>query len=81
MSETLYLEPTILTTKDNPYDPRVDFDKWYQWDQDAGYNTLEYLARVANMTVDNDNAASDTKLELAKLEIIDNDMEDLYVLL
>lgn len=34
----------MLTTIDNPYNPRDDYDKWLQWDQDNGYYTSELLA-------------------------------------
>ena len=45
----------ILTTLDNPYNPKEEFDKWYAWDTQNGYNTSEYLARLANYDVDKDN--------------------------
>lgn len=42
----------MVTTEDNPYDPRVDFSAWYAWDVDKGYNTCAYLARVMRETDD-----------------------------
>ena len=36
-----------LTTNDNPYDPFDNFDKWFMYDNDKGYNSCAYLARVA----------------------------------
>jgi hypothetical protein len=35
-----------LTTKDNPYDPFTQFDKWNAFDTQNGYNTLSLLARL-----------------------------------
>ena len=37
----------MITTIDNPYSPITDYDHWLQWDMDKGYNTVEYLARIA----------------------------------
>ena len=36
-----------LTTVDNPYDPFDNFDKWFMYDNDHGYCSCGYLARVA----------------------------------
>lgn len=36
-----------ITTADNPFDPFEDFDSWQAFDHEKGYNTTEYVARVA----------------------------------
>ncbi len=36
----------MITTDDNPFDPRVDWDQWQAWDVEHGYNTCAYLARI-----------------------------------
>jgi len=36
-----------LTTTDNPFSPFEDFDKWYAFDTSRGYNSSEYLSRIA----------------------------------
>lgn len=36
-----------LTTFDNPFDPFEQFDLWYQYDTDKGYNSCAYLDRIA----------------------------------
>jgi hypothetical protein len=40
----------MLTTYDNPYNPYTDYDAWWQWDRDNGYNTPELLAFVMGDT-------------------------------
>lgn len=37
----------MLTTIDNPFHPLDEYDEWLRYDQDHGYFTNEYLARVA----------------------------------
>lgn len=41
------MEQVMLTTEDNPYDPFEQFDDWYAYDTQSGYNTCSYLARIA----------------------------------
>ena len=38
------MREVMLTTTDNPFDP---FDEWNRFDEDAGYFTCSYLARIA----------------------------------
>ena len=40
----------MLTTYDNPYNPYKDYDAWWQWDKENGYNTPELLAFVMGDT-------------------------------
>lgn len=35
-----------ITTEDNPYDPFNQWDLWYSFDEQMGYCTCEYLARI-----------------------------------
>lgn len=37
----------LLTTIDNPFNPFDDFDNWNRFDEDHGYFTCSYLARIA----------------------------------
>lgn len=41
-----------LTTSDNPYNPITQFDQWFAFDQQQGYFTCEYLARIAKTSND-----------------------------
>lgn len=49
-----------ITTADNPYDPIEDYTHWDQWDQDHGYHTSAYLARVVRTS---DELSSADQLE------------------
>lgn len=37
---------SMLTTIDNPFNPFTQFDEWYAFDEDKGYHTCAYLARI-----------------------------------
>lgn len=39
-------KPKMVTTLDNPWNPFKNFDEWYAFDTQKGYNTCSYLARV-----------------------------------
>ena len=62
---------SMITTVDNPYDPRTDFEAWYMWDTGQGYNTSAYLARVAAVADEFPEAVRDRQIEDAIDEIIE----------
>ena len=37
----------FLTTIDNPFNPNTQWDDWLRYDEDHGYYTTSYLARIA----------------------------------
>lgn len=51
----------MLSTSDNPFDPFEQFKEWYAFDLSHGYNTLGYLANVA----ETDDAFPDRENNLA----------------
>ena len=69
----------MLTTIDNPYNPREDYIKWLKWDHDNNYYTNEYLMRVADVNVMMTEYEIETKTQEAMLSILQNDMLDIYV--
>lgn len=60
----------MITTTDNPYDPRTHYSAWYAWDTKEGYNTCAYLARVLAETDDYPQEYNDRLVEAAIDEII-----------
>ncbi len=65
------MEERMLTTEDNPYDPFTQFDEWYAFDTQNGYNTCSYLARIAMTS----NELSDTDYDQALDSAVDEIME------
>ena len=45
-------EECFVTTLDNPYDYWTQFDEWYAFDTQMGYNTCAYLDRIAKTSND-----------------------------
>ncbi len=68
----------MLTTMDNPYDPFEQFDLWFQFDVDKGYNTCSYLARIANISEDMTQKEENEEIERAIDEIIFYDFTNRY---
>lgn len=69
----------MLTTIDNPFNPFTDYDRWSAWDEDAGYYTSAFLARIAITSSDLSEADQDVALENAIDEIVRENVLGLYV--
>ena len=68
---------TFVTTLDNPYDYFTQFDDWYAFDTQKGYDTCAYVARIAltsNEMSDNDyiQAVNDAVDDIVRLNITGN---------
>ena len=48
----------MLSTIDNPFNPFTDYDSWYSYDLEKGYDSCGLLARIAKISdelTDKDN--------------------------
>lgn len=70
---------SMLTTRDNPFDPFTQYDEWLSFDEQAGYYTNEYLARIANTTPAMTDEETEAAIESAMEEIIKVDPFGLYM--
>ena len=68
----------MLTTIDNPYNPFKQFDSWFLFDVEKGYNTCAYLDRIARTSDQLSDIENDEELERAMNEIISNDFMNIY---
>lgn len=69
----------MLTTIDNPYNPRENYELWMQWDQANGYFTQELVARLADIEEDDDELNEEITAIVVQ-EILENDEENVYML-
>ena len=68
----------MLTTFDNPYNPFDQFTAWFLYDQEKGYNTCSYLARIAKIDNEMTQAEVDAETNRAIDEIIKYDFLNIY---
>ena len=67
-----------LTTYDNPYDPFDQFNSWWLFDVEKGYNSSELLGRVAKTSDQLTDEENDEEIERAIDQIIKYDYENVY---
>ena len=68
-----------LTTIDNPFDPFEQFDSWFLFDVEKGYNTCSYLARIVQTSDDMTQKEENEEIERAIDEIIATNPLHIYV--
>lgn len=67
-----------LTTIDNPFDPFTQFDDWFLFDTEKGYNSCSRLDRVANLSDEMSEVEVNEEIERAIDEIIKYDFLNVY---
>lgn len=73
-----------ITTMDNPFDPRENFDEWLAYDVAQGYNTCAYLARLAFTSPgisdeDNEDEVESAIDEIIKYNLTGNYQKIIYI--
>lgn len=69
---------SMLTTVDNPYNPFVQFDEWKAFDEQKGYYTCEYLARIAKTSHELSDEMNSIAIENAINQILFFDLLGIY---
>lgn len=72
------MEVSMITTIDNPFDPFSQFDEWYAFDTQKGYNTCDYLAKLAYGSPDLSALDQLKAVELAIDEIVSLNLLGIY---
>lgn len=68
----------MLTTVDNPFNPFTQWDEWLAYDQNVGYNTPSFLARVAIVSDDLSEADVELAIQQAIDEIVQENVSGMY---
>lgn len=68
----------MLTTSDNPYDPFEQFQSWFLFDVEKGYNSCAYLGRIARTSEQLSDEENNIIVEEAIDEIIKYDFRNIY---
>lgn len=68
----------MLTTLDNPYDPFTQFQQWFLFDTEKGYNSCAYLGRIARTSEEFTDEENKKEIENAIDEIIKYDFMGIY---
>lgn len=69
----------MLTTKDNPYDPFTDFDSWFIYDTEMGYNSCGFLDRIAKTSDSLTDQENQNEIERAIDEIVKFDPTNNFI--
>lgn len=68
----------MLTTFDNPFNPFENFNEWFRFDTDKGYNSCGFVDRIARTSDALSDEENDREIERAIDEIIKYDFMNIY---
>lgn len=72
------MRKVALTTIDNPFNPFTEFDSWFNFDTEKGYDSSGYLARIARTSDSLTDEEYNQEVERAIDEIIKYDFMNIY---
>jgi hypothetical protein len=72
------MDEVMLTTIDNPYDPFTNYDAWYAYDLQHGYNTPGLLARIAIVSDELSDLDQHQAIESAIDEIVKENVSGIH---
>ena len=72
------MEIAFLTTVDNPYDPYEQFDQWFAYDTEKGYNSCGKLASVAHTSDELSPEDNRVEINAAVDQIVLNDPTGMF---
>jgi hypothetical protein len=70
---------TMVTTKDNPYDPFDDFRNWFTYDTTHGYNTCALLGRLTFSSEELSEIDQRQAIELIVDEIVSENISGMFI--
>ena len=70
----------MLTTIDNPWNPFTQFDEWFNYDMNMGYNTCGLLARKAKVANSLNDEVNEFFIDEAMKEICDTDLRGIFII-
>jgi hypothetical protein len=69
---------SMLTTVDNPFNPFIQYDEWYAFDEAHGYHTTQFLARIVKSSDELSETDQSVAIEAAITEIVEENVLGLY---
>jgi len=68
----------MLTTVDNPFNPFTQWDDWYVFDTQKGYNTSSFLARIVKSSHELSDPDQESIIEQAMDEIVNENVSGMW---
>lgn len=67
----------MLTTIDNPYNPFTQFERWFMFDTEKGYDSCGYIGRIAHTADEFSEEENIAEIERAIDEILKYDFTNM----